>query len=86
MAGISITSWWLGEKPMIENRRRATCAVCGKGSTVTVHADGFDDAPASFKVVIECDGACGKAYLPHTADQIRTIFGLPLTGWTEARY
>lgn len=79
-------SWWLEERAMIDNRRRATCVTCGKGTNVTVHADGFDDAPEAFKVVIECDGRCPKVYLAYTAAAMHERFKLPLTGWSAARY
>jgi hypothetical protein len=71
---------------MINNRKSIKCEQCGKDGTVTVHADGFDDAPESFTIKKECKGPCEPGYAPLSAQEMHKLFALPLAGWSETRY
>jgi hypothetical protein len=71
---------------VINNRKAIKCERCGKPAQFTVHADGFDDAPANFTATEECDGGCKKRYYPMSAQQMHDLTGLPLAGWSEARF
>jgi hypothetical protein len=71
---------------MINNRKAIKCDQCGSDGTLTVHADGFDDAPERFTAKQECKGACGPRYTPMSAHDMHKLTGLPLAGWSEARY
>ena len=71
---------------MINNRIAIQCDRCGKDGYITVHADGFDDAPTNFTAKQECQGACDPRYVPMTAQQMHDRTGLPLSGWSETRF
>lgn len=71
---------------MINNRKSIKCERCGKDAHITVHADGFDDAPASFTAKEECTARCEPRYYPMTAQEMHDRTGLPLSGWSETRY
>lgn len=71
---------------MINNRKTIKCDRCGKEGSLTVHADGFDDAPASFTITEECKGPCEKRHYPMSAEEMQKLTGLPLSGWSETKY
>lgn len=71
---------------MINNRKTIKCSRCGKEASLTVHAVGFDDAPADFTITEECNGRCDKRYYPMSAQEMQKLTGLPLAGWSETKY
>jgi hypothetical protein len=71
---------------VINNRKAITCDRCKKSGSQTVHADDFDDTPASFTMKQECEGPCKPLYQQMTAKEMHDRTGLPLSGWSETRY
>jgi hypothetical protein len=69
-----------------QQQKSIKCEQCGKDGTVTVVADGFDDAPASFTIKKEYKGPCEPRYPPISAHEMHKLTGLPLAGWCETRY
>lgn len=56
---------------MIHNGTTGKCLTCGGEAFVTVHADGFDDLPATFTMKNTCKkGPCPAAYVQLTAQQM----------------
>jgi hypothetical protein len=71
---------------VINNRKDVKCERCGRDGYITVHADGFDDAPEKFTAKQECKGGCEPRYFPMTAQEMHERFGYPRAGWSETKY
>ena len=66
---------------MVPNKKRIACEGCGSEALLEVVPDGFDDAPARFTITRTCSGGCKKTYAPVTAQKMRELTGLPVSGW-----
>jgi len=66
---------------MMPNKKTITCEICGREAELEVAPDGFANAPASFTITRTCSAHCKKTYMPVSAEKMRELTGLPLTGW-----
>jgi DNA-directed RNA polymerase subunit M/transcription elongation factor TFIIS len=69
---------------MVPPKKTVTCEKCWNSkATLTVTAEGWEDAPKTFTFTRECP-ACGKSYAGGIlAENMHELTGLPLTGWAS---
>ena len=72
---------------MITNGRKVKCPTCGGEALETVHADDFEDTPASFSFTLTCKRGCPKQYDAQKSPQeMHERTNLPLSGWSNTKY